>query len=175
MSSHSFFHRSVIFNLKRVVALACFWALLSQNQGWGFGIVFILLATWCAHKTDLHFPSFLHFPSLRWRHLPGFMLFFLQRLVVGGVDVALRTLSKTPAISPAWAEYEFRSQSAEVCLSLSAIVGLLPGTLAAKADKQLMRVHVLDAGRDWRTDIEQLESRLMALFQTTSLQNREQV
>jgi multicomponent Na+:H+ antiporter subunit E len=169
VSSHSFFHYSFINSLKRMVVFACFWGLLSQNQGWAFGILFILLATWCTYKTDLHFPS------LRWRHLPGFMLFFLQRLVAGGIGVAIRTLSKTPAISPTWAVYEFRSASAEVCLTLSAIVGLLPGTLAAKAGKNVMRVHVLDAGHDWRTDIEQLETRLIKLLTTPSLQNREQV
>ncbi|MDO8909980.1 MAG: Na+/H+ antiporter subunit E [Pseudohongiella sp.] len=144
--------------LKWAVVYAALWALLSGNQGWGFGILFIALASVCSHKTRLHAPA------LVWRHLPGFLLFFLQRLVAGGLDVALRTLSRKLAISPAWVDYELKTDSADVSLSLSAIVGLLPGTLAAKIDGHRMRVHLLDGRADWQRDIARLESHLALLL-----------
>jgi multicomponent Na+:H+ antiporter subunit E len=145
--------------LKWAVVYSALWALLSGNQGWSFGILFIALALWCSHKTRLRAPT------ISWRHLPGFLWFFLQRLVMGGVDVAARTVSRRLAISPAWVDYELQVNSADVSLSLSAIVGLLPGTLAAKIDGPLMRVHLLDRHADWQRDIARLESHLSVLLQ----------
>ncbi|MDO9521314.1 MAG: Na+/H+ antiporter subunit E [Pseudohongiella sp.] len=144
--------------LKWAVVYTGLWALLSENQGWGFGLLFIVLALWCSHRLRLRAPT------LVWRHLPGFLWFFLQRLIAGGVDVALRTVSRKLAISPSWVDYELQADSTDLNLCLSAVVGLLPGTLAAKIEGQLMRVHLLDTRPDWHHDIARLESHLTVLF-----------
>jgi multicomponent Na+:H+ antiporter subunit E len=168
VSSHRRARYGIINGLQWAVAFACFWAFLSQNQGWGFGVCFILLATWCAHKTRLRIPV------LAWQHLPGFLWFFLRRLLVGGVDVALRTLASTPAVNPGWTEYQLKTRSADVSLSLSAIVGLLPGTLAARSEDKVLRVHLLDVDRDWQTDIAKLESHLALLLPASSIRDHEE-
>lgn len=168
MSSSAQVKSGIMFYPKLALIYAGLWALLSQNQGWGFGLLFILLATWCAHKTRLRLPAFA------WRHLPAFLVFFLQRLVVGGIDVALRTVAFKPAVTPAWADYKLNNRSEDVRLSLSAIVGLLPGTLAAKIENNTMRVHLLDAGRDWQADVAELESRITLLLDASSASDREQ-
>lgn len=148
-----------LFYLKLAVMYAGLWALLSQNQGWGFGVPVIALALWCSYKTRLRMPT------LALQHLPAFLLFFLQRLIAGGVDVAVRTVSPKPAVSPTWADYGLRTNSSAISLSLSAIVGLLPGTLAARIDNDVMRVHLLNADRDWQTDIKKLESHIRLILQ----------
>jgi multicomponent Na+:H+ antiporter subunit E len=144
--------------LKWAIFYVGLWALLSQNQGWEFGILFVALALLCSYKTHLRAPA------LVWRHFPRFLLFFLQRLFVGGVDVALSAVSPKLAISPAWVDYELQGNSPDVSLALSVIVGLLPGTLAAKIDGQSMRVHLLDARADWQRDIGKLEAHLALLL-----------
>lgn len=155
------------FYLKLAVIYAGLWALLSQNQGWVFGVLFITLAVWCGYKTRMRMPA------LAWRYLPAFLWFFLQRLIVGGVDVALRTVSLKPAVRPAWVDYDLRTDSSAAGLFLSAIVGLLPGTLAAKIDKKVMRVHLLNAGSDWQADIAKLESHIALLFVACVQKDRE--
>jgi multicomponent Na+:H+ antiporter subunit E len=138
------------------------WALLSQNQGWGFGLLFITLALICSRMCRLQAPA------VSLLHLPAFLAFFLQKLVIGGVDVAMRTLARRPAIEPLWVEYPLQVSHPTVHLSLSAIVGLLPGTLAARIDNNIMHVHVLDASQPWQHDIARLEQHLARLLHAVS-------
>ena len=49
-------------------------------------------------------------------------------------------------------------------LLLSALVGLLPGTLASRIDGGQLRVHVLDEQLPWQATIAELERRLERLL-----------
>jgi len=51
-----------------------------------------------------------------------------------------------------------------VRLLLSAMVGLLPGTLASRVDADEMRVHVLDERLPWQATVAELERRLERLL-----------
>lgn len=157
----------IMFYIKLAVLYVGLWALVSQNQGWEFGVPVIMLAVWCAYKTRLRMPA------LALQHLPAFLFFFLQRVVAGGVDVALRTVSFKPAVNPGWDDYELRTNSSQVSLSLSAIVGLLPGTLAAKIENNVMKVHLLNVDSDWQTDVKKLESHIALLFNTSVFTEQE--
>lgn len=148
----------IVETLKLASVYLLMWALLSENQGWGFGVLFVALALLCARLTGLRLPV------LAWRHVPAFLWFFLRRLVAGGVDVALRTIPRTPAISPAWMDCPLQDGSEHVRDWLAAIVGLLPGTLAARTDGASMRVHVLDTRREWQADIGKLERHLVLIL-----------
>ncbi len=158
MSAFAFTRQKIFSVMKWMLFYAALWALLTGNQGWGFGVLFIALALFCT------FRSGLRGPSLSLRHVPPFLLYFLQRLVAGGVDVAGRTLSFKPAIEPAWVKYSLQSTNPHTQLALSAIVGLLPGTLAASIKGNRMLVHVLNSGQDWQRDIAQLERHLTAIY-----------
>lgn len=144
-----------------LVLAACYaglWLVLSNNQGWAFGSVFIALAIICALSAQL---------TLRpvgWRFLPGFLVFFLTRMLLGGIDVARRTLGRRPDVSPGWVKYTLADSSSFARLLLSAVTGLLPGTLAARIDGDTMLVHTLDTRLDWQSDIATLETRLAKLF-----------
>jgi multicomponent Na+:H+ antiporter subunit E len=141
-----------------VVIYAGLWLLLSNNQGWGFGAVFIALAVLCALS------SRLTLPRVAWRYLPGFLVFFLSRMLLGGIDVARRTVGRKADIQPGWVPHQLSASSAFARLLLSAITGLLPGTLAARIDGDIMQVHTLDTRQDWQRDVTSLESHLARLF-----------
>lgn len=134
------------------------WALLSRNQGWGVGLLFITLATWLSYR--------LAIPVLRINplQLPGFCVYFLRKLMAGGIDVALRTIRKQPAIRAGWVHYPLKSDSARVRLILSALIGLLPGTFAARMENRQLLIHALDTDTDWESGVAELESRLHNLL-----------
>jgi len=140
------------------VVYAGLWLLLSNNQGWAFGSIFIILAVVCALSAELTLPR------LSWRFLPGFVFFFLSRVLLGGIDVARRTLGVKPDVAPGWVEHPLANSSAFARLLLSAVTGLLPGTLAARIDGDIMLVHALDTHSDWQSDVARLEAHLARLF-----------
>lgn len=144
--------------IKWALLYTSLWALLTGNQGWGFGALFIALALFCTINSGLRGPS------VSLRHLPAFLIYFLNRLFVGGIDVAGRTLSPAQAIKPAWVSYTLQTADTQTQLALSAIVGLLPGTLAASIENNHMKVHLLDSDQPWQRDIAMLEQHLMRIL-----------
>lgn len=151
-------HQRVATVVVLVVLYAVLWLVLSDNQGWGFGLVVIALAVVCALSAKLTLPR------ISWRFLPGFLIFFLSRMLAGGIDVARRTLGRRPDVEPGWVQHRLQGTSASAHLLLSATTGLLPGTLAARIDGDIMRVHSLDTRSDWQRDISRLEAHLCRLF-----------
>jgi len=141
-----------------LLAYAALWALFSEGRGWLVGIPAVLLATWLSLRLGLQ-PW-----RLRWRALPGFLGFFLWHMTIGGIDVARRALGSPRRVAPAWAGYRLASRVPRVRLLLSALVGLLPGTLASRIEGDVLRVHVLDATQAWEPTVAELERRLQRLF-----------
>ncbi len=103
-------------------------------------------------------------PPVHWRWLPSFVVFFVKELLLGGWDVARRALHPRLPLAPAWVSYRFRSTNPRVHLMLSAIVGLLPGTLSSHWEAEHMAVHALDKHSDWRSTIVRLEALLDKLI-----------
>ena len=115
------------------------WALFAAGQGWVLGVPTITLAVALSLWLGLR-PM-----TLRLASLPAFLGFFLKHMLLGGWDVARRALQPRCPLQPAWHPYPLTSQSPRVRLLLSAMVGLLPGTLASRVDADEMRVHVVTA------------------------------
>lgn len=136
---------------------AALWALLSGNSGWYLGVPAVLLATSTAAALNTR-PW-----TLRLQHLPSFSLFFLYNSLRGGWDVARRALRRSAPVAPAWARHELRTEDLGVRLALSAIVGLLPGTLASHFDETHLHIHLLDGGSDWQGTVRRLEQLLIRL------------
>ena len=137
---------------------AALWALFAQGGGWSLGVPSVLLAVALSLWLGLR-PV-----RLRLRALPGFVGFFLRHMLVGAGDVASRALRPGCPLQPAWHYYPLASSSVRVRLLLSALVGLLPGTLASGIDGERMRVHVLDERQPWQPVVAELEQRLQALL-----------
>lgn len=134
------------------------WASFSHGEGWSLGIPSILLAVLLSLWLGVR-PW-----QLALTELPGFIRFFLGRMVAGGWDVAIRALHPRRPLQPAWLDYRLHSRSPKVRLMLSALVGLLPGTLASRIEGEHMRVHVLDKRQAWQPTVVELEQRLQRLF-----------
>lgn len=145
-----------------VALYALLWTLLAEGRGWGLGVPSILLAAWLSLWLGLRpwHPSLLA--------LPGFVGFFLGRMIAGGWDVAVRALHPRRPLHPAWLCYTLQSRSPRVRLLLSALVGLLPGTLASRIEGERMHVHVLDERQAWQPTVAELERRLQRLLHAGS-------
>ncbi len=138
------------------------WALLSSNQGWAFGLPLALLATLASLRLRLHTGP------IHLRYLPGFLGFFILELFIGGWDVARRAWHPRLPIKPQWVRYEVSSADPRVQLLLSAMVGLLPGTLASHVDGQTLHLHALDHRQNWSDTVAHLEQHLDQLLEGPS-------
>src|SRR5690606_6552285 len=86
--------------------------------------------------------------------------FLVCAMFFGAVDVTRRILAPTCRIDPLWAQYTLTSKDRRVRYLVSLIIGLLPGTLGARIEKDQLEVHVLDRQLEWRNTIVELEHRL---------------
>lgn len=139
---------------------AALWALLSNNQGWYIGIPVIVMATGTA--TLLNTRPW----TLRPRYLPAFALFFLYSSLLGGIDVARRTLQPRVILRSGWERHPLTARDPGVRLALSAIVGLLPGTLASHIEDDTLHLHLLDRNIEWQPTLRRLETLLVRLSGT---------
>ena len=89
--------------------------------------------------------------------LPGFLTFFLRHMLLGGWDVARRALQPRCQLQPAWHPYPLTSRSPRVRLLLSALVGLLPGTLSSRIEGDRR-------APAWQPTVAELERRLERLL-----------
>lgn len=133
------------------------WTVLSDNSGWYLGIPTVLLGTGTAAALNTR-PW-----TLRLQHAPAFGLFFLYNSLRGGWDVARRTLRRSAPVAPEWVRHELQSTDPGIRLALSAIVGLLPGTLASHFDETHLHIHLLDRSTDWQGTVQKLERLLIRL------------
>ncbi|MGM0631872.1 MAG: Na+/H+ antiporter subunit E [Pseudomonadota bacterium] len=138
-----------------LLVTTAFWALLSGNSGWYVGLPVILVATATATMLDTR-PW-----SLRPQYIPAFALFFFYNSLLGGWDVARRALRPGMPMDPAWRHYTLHTEDPGVRLALSAIVGLLPGTLASHIEGDTLHIHLLDCNSRWSDTVGALESHLI--------------
>lgn len=137
---------------------ATLWVLLSNAGGWGFGLICALAAA--ALSVWLRLPPL----GLRLLYLPHFLLFFLYETVIGAWDVARRALHPHLPLNPAWVTYELTCANPRVRLLLSAMVGLMPGTLSTHFDDEKLHLHILDQQQNWRAPVAQMEAHLARLL-----------
>ncbi len=78
--------------------------------------------------------------------------------------MARRAFHPQLPLSPRWVTYPLRESSDRVRQLLSAIICLLPGTLASHLEGGNLHIHVLNGEQPWKPTVERLELRLMALL-----------
>jgi len=140
------------------VLYTALWALLSGNAGWYLGLPSVALATFVAVQLQL-LPW-----TMRLQHLPLFTFFFLLASLLGALDVARRTLRLKAQIDPGWTRYDLHCQDPRHRLLLSAIIGLLPGTLCSRIEGDQLHIHLLDQSAEWQATARKLEQHLQKLF-----------
>lgn len=140
---------------------AALWLLLSNVNGWSFGLVCALAAT--GLSLWLRLPPL----GLRLFYLPRFMFFFFFETLLGAWDVAKRALHPRLPLNPAWVTHSLTCPDPRVRLLLSAMVGLMPGTLSTHFDEENLYLHVLDLEQEWRRPIIAMEFHLARLLGAT--------
>ena len=104
--------------------------------------------------------------ALRLR-LPGlfrFVPWFLAESLRAGLDVAGRTLRRSPSLAPGFVDYPLSLAVPAARTFFASAVSLLPGTLAIQLRPDGLRVHVLDVRQDTQARLRPLEERVGAMF-----------
>jgi multicomponent Na+:H+ antiporter subunit E len=89
-----------------------------------------------------------------------FVPFFLWRSLQGGVDVARRAFHPRMPITPELLDYPLRLPPGLPRVMLANIVSLLPGTLSATLNREVLKIHVLDGEAALLANLDTLEERV---------------
>ncbi len=145
--------------LLRVGLFGVLWWLFTEGQpgAWWVGIPAVLLATLVSLFMVPHM-------AIRISALLRFIPFFLRYSFAGGLDVACRALHPRLPITPELVDYSLKLSRGLPRGLMMNMVSLLPGTLSAQIDNDVLRVHVLDGNSDITHSLETLEHRVMELF-----------
>jgi multicomponent Na+:H+ antiporter subunit E len=145
----------------RLVLFAGLWWVIAGGAAgsWLIGVPAVAAAAWASvwlARGPRVRPSLLGF--LR------FIPFFLWGSLLGGMDVALRTLSPTPRVDPVFARYRTRLTQPAARVFFANCASLLPGTLAANIDRDEIELHVLSRELDLGAELGRLERAVARIF-----------
>lgn len=143
----------------RALLFALIWWVLSGGvmSSWWIGVPAVLLAL------SISMALVAPLPLKGWALL-GFVPFFLIRSLLGGVDVAWRAFHPRMPIDPDSIEYRLRLPAGLAQVFMVNAVNLLPGTLSADLNHNVLQVHVLTRSRFVEIELATLESHVARLF-----------
>jgi len=150
----------------RGVIFALIWVALAgpDPDSWVIGVPAILAATWVSLALSDRKQPDRNRRALSILGLLRFLPFFLWESLRGGVDVAARVLTPRPRVDPGTRSYRMRLQSAAARLVFVDSISLLPGTLSADLQGDLVTIHALDVGDDIERGLQRLERQVAGLF-----------
>jgi multicomponent Na+:H+ antiporter subunit E len=136
-----------------VLLLGGLWLLLTDLApgGWMLAVPVVIAAAWAAARLRGAGGGMSVLGLLR------FVPFFLRESLRGGLDVARRILRPAMRVNPGFCHYRLRLQGQAARLLFLNTVSLLPGTLSAELDGDVLRVHALDTGADIDGELRALE------------------
>lgn len=145
--------------LSRAALFSAIWWILAgaSPSSWWAGVPAIVLALVL---------SFVFFPEKQvvWRNIPRFIPNFLLRSLQGGVDVASRAFHPAMPIAPALVEYPLRLSPGLPQVFMANTVSLLPGTLSATIEGNVLTIHVLNSRGDIQAELRKVEDEVARLF-----------
>lgn len=145
----------------RIVLLLLVWWALTEgdSSGIGFGLVVTALATVISLRL---------FPPAKARIRPFpfllFMLFFIARSVVAGIDVSRRLLSPSLPVSPGYLTFHIRLPEGGPRWLLANTLSLMPGTLSVSLDGERLDLHCLDTRDPVEADVRLVEQKVARVF-----------
>lgn len=148
----------------RFALLLLLWWILAE--GYTASLPFGALAAALVATVSLRlFPATGY--RLHWRAVPGFLLFFLTRSVVAGLDVAACVLRPSLPIAPGELTVPSRLPAGALRWLLADILSLLPGTLSVALRDEELVLHCLDREAAVTESVREVEDRVAALFGVT--------
>jgi multicomponent Na+:H+ antiporter subunit E len=144
---------------KRFVLLFGLWLALTLNDpsAWIVGA----LAAGAAAGVSLRLAPPRN-RALRLANVAALFPGFLWRSLLGGADVAWRAFHPRLPLRPKWIDYPVRLPPGAPRVSLGSELSLMPGTLAAGADGDILYVHCLDSAQPVEAQIGAEEARIAA-------------
>lgn len=144
-----------------LVLLATLWAIIAKGNmsSWVIGLPCIIIAVIAYRRLQLHEKSNIHL-----RLLPGFTAWFLWHSLLGGIDVAWRALQPRVDLEPGFLRYRLTLPPGGARLFLINVVSLLPGTLSADIEDDVLVLHALDISADAAEEVRAAELRVTALY-----------
>jgi multicomponent Na+:H+ antiporter subunit E len=129
--------------LRRILLFTLVWWIIVEGRldAWPLALVGIGAAT--AASLRLLPPT--RAPSLSFSGLLGFLGYFVGQSLLGGFQVARLALQIRPKLRPALIELPLTLPPGLPRLLFTATLGLMPGTLGVRLDRDSLQVHVLDA------------------------------
>ncbi len=145
--------------VSRGLLFSLIWWFLTDGAAasWWIGVPAVLLA---ATVSTVLVPPV----PLAWFELLRFVLFFLTRSLLGGVDVARRAFQPNMPINPDLVEYSLQLPPGLPQVFMANIVSLLPGTLCASLHQNVLKVHVLDKQTDFLTELKTVEQHVARIL-----------
>jgi multicomponent Na+:H+ antiporter subunit E len=104
--------------------------------------------------------------GLVWREVMGFVPLFLWHSLRGGADVASRAFHPRMPFTPELIEYPLRLPPGLSQVTMINITSLLPGTLSAEIEGQVLKVHVLDGRGEFLNGLKELQQRVGRMWGT---------
>jgi multicomponent Na+:H+ antiporter subunit E len=135
------------------LGFAALWAILGEGGGWGIGVSVVFFATVAS-------PLVSESPRWSFAGLVRFVPYFIWNSLRGGLDVAARALNPALPIDPVLLRYETRLETTAARVLMANTVTLLPGTLSADLQGNVLLVHVLNASGAVTDMLDTLERRV---------------
>ncbi len=158
---HALFERVMMIPFQSMLAGIIGWWILSGGAlgSWLVGGPVVVLVAIAVRRWRPDRAQEVHWPAV-----PSFVLFFLGRSLIAGVDVARRTLLPSMPLAPAVLSYRTSLPNGTPMVFFAGVVSLLPGSLSVSVNHSTVDVHVLDNAMDTQRDLEQVEQRISAIF-----------
>jgi multicomponent Na+:H+ antiporter subunit E len=151
--------------LLSTLILALIWIILAgvdDPSSWIIGAPAVMAAAWSRGRL-------VQTRSLR-VSIPGalrFLIFFVAESFKGGIDVAARVVGPKVRVEPGFFDYRLALDRPAARVFFADMVSLLPGTLSADLDGQIVTVHALDCTLDPAPELARLEQRVAGFFGET--------
>ena len=138
--------------------LFIWWVLTDGNtSSWWIGLPAVMLTI--IVSIILIPPTHLVFIRVIW-----FVPFFLIYSFKGALDVAWRVFHPRLPISPGLIKYTLSLPPGLAQVLMINLVNLVPGTLTAKLEHNVLTIHVLDIRNDFKTELITIEQHVAKIF-----------
>jgi multicomponent Na+:H+ antiporter subunit E len=148
----------------RLATLGVVWWAVSEGEtyGWYYGAIVVALAT--ALSLHLRPPRAEGLSPRSFGRRVGALLsltgWFVARSFVGGVDVARRAVSPGLDLQPGLVRHDLAIPPGHARSVVVGLISLMPGTLSAELDGDVLHVHALDVTTDVNEQVSELEDRV---------------
>lgn len=145
---------------RMILLLGVWWTFTEGDlSGTGFGLVIVILVAAVSMRIFPPGSARVHPVSFSL-----FVLFFLGRSVVAGIDVARRLLSPSLPVNPGYFKVHLSLPEGSPRWLLANALSLMPGTLSVSLDGPRLELHCLDVHNSVEEEVRAVEQKVARVF-----------